>query len=83
MMMSKDKYLKVLNEIKEEYDAFYFENKYGTNTHDKQFALLDTLDGQYVHNALAWIRNEYDCYYKNELSNDSPFAYLEGVIYDQ
>jgi len=36
-MTSKEELLKALEEIKESYDAYYFENKYGTCTHQKQF----------------------------------------------
>ena len=37
--MSKE--LKALNDIKKYYDAFYIENKYGNNTHNEEFDLLE------------------------------------------
>lgn len=80
----ENKYLKALNEIKNEYDAIYFENKYGENTHSEQFKLLEELKdkGQFVPQALAWIKNEYDCFYMNKIIEvkDNPFYYLEQLI---
>lgn len=79
--------------IKNEYDAFEIRNKYqgGSNgelvfskkcSHYKQFVSVWNL----VHNdaracnAVWWIRDFYDCYYKDELDENSSFAYLEGLI---
>ena len=69
-----------INKLKNEYDAFYIENKYGSGTHKEEFELLSTLKGEYVRNALAWIKDCYDCYYKDELEDDNPFDYLESLL---
>lgn len=76
------KYEKALNEIKESYDAYYFMNKYGNGTtHQKQFDLLSTLKGDKVENAIAWIKNCYDCYYKKDFENEegTAFEYLRNI----
>lgn len=83
--MNKTEYLKLVDELENEYDAFYFENKYGDfesteNTHAKHFKALKQLNGEKVINALMWIHDCYDCYYKNELDENSPFNYLREVI---
>lgn len=82
--MSKKELLKALEKLKNEYDAFLMGNRYswddGENTHAKQFEILSKLDDDKVKNALAWIHDCYDCYYKDELDEDSAFAYLEMVI---
>ena len=70
-------YKEAINNLKNEYDAFYVENKYGSGTHKAEFELLSTLKGEKVHSALAWIKDCYDCYYKDELN---PFDYLESLI---
>lgn len=49
----------------------------------KEFELLAKLKGDKVPNALGWIKNCYDCYYKNENGPDSPFAYLRQVIEEE
>lgn len=75
-----------LNEIRESYDAFYFDNKYGEeSTHKEQFEKLRELlkDNELALRALNWISVNYDCYYKdeyNEGSNINPFYYLECEI---
>lgn len=74
-----NKYQRALEALKYEYDAFYFENKYGECTHSEEFKILSELNGELVPNALAWIRNCYDCYYHYELDEDSAFAYLEKI----
>ena len=73
-----NKYIKALETLKNEYDAFYFENKYGEGTHPKEFEILSELKGDFVPNAIGWIKNCYDCYYKEvlEINEDSAFAYL-------
>ncbi len=43
--MNKQELLKALDEIKESYDAFYFENKYGNCTHQEQFEKLAQVNG--------------------------------------
>lgn len=81
--MSKEELLKALDEIKESYDAYYFENKYGTNTHQKQFDLLEqNVKGDKMPNALSWIKNCYDCYYKDSFKDESgtPFEYIRNLI---
>lgn len=81
----KQEYLNAVDKLENEYDAFYFENKYGEGTHSKEFELLKNLEreGGKVLNALNWIRNCYDCYYKHENGEDSPFEYLRKVINDE
>ena len=79
----KQEYLNAVDKLENEYDAFYFENKYGGGTHSKEFELLKNLKGEKVLNALNWIRNCYDCYYKRENGEDSPFEYLRKVINDE
>lgn len=76
---------KALNEIMNEYDAFLINNKYGKeedNTHKEQFEILSQLKGERVEQALGWIKNCYDCYYKKDYENDeeSAFAYLKDRI---
>ena len=83
MSKRKEKLLKALDEIKESYDAFYIENKYGTNTHQKQFDLLEqNVKGDKMLNALGWIRNCYDCYYKDDFKDESgtAFEYIRNLI---
>lgn len=78
--MMKQEYLDAVDKLENEYDAFYVENKYGDGTHNKEFDLLSKLKGVKVPDALGWIKNCYDCYYKRENGPDSPFAYLRQVI---
>ncbi len=77
--MSKEE---ALNRIIDSYDAYYVENKYGKGTHEEEFELLSQLKGDKVSNAIAWIRDCYDCYYKEDYINDdsSAFAYLRSLI---
>lgn len=74
-----NKYQRAIEKLKNEYDAFYLENKYGKGTHPEEFATLSELEGELVPNAIGWIRNCYDCYYQHELDEDSAFAYLEKI----
>ena len=69
-----------INNLKNEYDAYYFGNKYGECTHQKEFDLLSTLKGEKVGQALAWIKDCYDCYYKDELEEGNAFDYLESLL---
>lgn len=69
-----------INNLKNEYDAYYFENKYGKCTHQEEFDLLSTLKGEKVEQALGWIKNCYDCYYKDELEDGNAFDYLESLL---
>lgn len=74
-------YKEAINKLKNEYDAYYFANKYGAGTtHKECFELLSDLKGDKVANALAWIKNCYDCYYKDELEKGNAFDYLESLI---
>lgn len=84
----KEEMLKKLNEIKDGYDAYYIENKYGEEgTHKEQFEKLREYlkDDEMSMIALNWISHRYDCYYKDDedynVENDSnPFYYLETKI---
>ena len=85
MAQNKEELLKLVDELENEYDAYFFTNKYGDldnkeNTHAKHFKELKQLNGEKVISALMWIRYCYDCYYKNELDENSPFNYLREVI---
>lgn len=78
--------LKAINSIMNKYDAYYFRNKYSdeSNTHKKEFELLI----KYFKNdkiglkAIKWIKDKYDCHYKNEFNNDrnSAFSYLKNKL---
>ena len=84
----KEEMLKKLDEIKDGYDAYYIENKYGEEgTHKEQFEKLREYlkDDEMSMRALNWISQCYDCYYKDDedynVENDSnPFYYLETKI---
>lgn len=69
----KQEYLEAVDKLENEYDAFYIGNKYGDGTHKKEFELLANLKGDKVPNALGWIKNCYDCYYKYER------GYFKGI----
>lgn len=72
--------LEALSRIKESYDAYYFMNKYGDDgTHKEEFAVLSPLMvSDLDKSALAWIKDCYDCYYKDELENHpNAFDHLE------
>lgn len=78
-----NKFYKALERIMDSYDAFYFENKYGDGTHKEEFDTLSQLEGEYVGNALLWIRHNYDCHYKYQFEDpeeNTPFNYLYMVI---
>lgn len=78
--------MKAINRILNYYDAYYFKNKYGEedNTHKKEFDLLKEYFKKDITalRAIDWIKNKYDCYYKNEFNNDknSAFAYLKSKV---
>ncbi len=81
--MNKEELLKALDEIKESYDAYYIENKYGTNTHQRQFDLLEqNVKGDLMQAALGWIKDCYDCYYKDDFKDESgsAFEYIRQQI---
>lgn len=82
-----EKYLNALEEILNNYDAFFINNKYGDmkeNTHKEQFELLISLfkDDELSMRAINWIKNCYDCYYKSEVENDdnTAFGHLKKEI---
>ncbi|WP_050636164.1 hypothetical protein [Candidatus Stoquefichus sp. SB1] len=85
--MNKEKLLKAVDDLKNEYDAFYMMNRCSwekdENTHAEEFEMLSNIQGDKVQNALAWIHDCYDCYYKDELGEDNAFAYLKMVIKDE
>lgn len=84
--MNKEELLKAVDELQNEYDAFMMMNRYSwkenENSHAKEFSMLLTLKGDKVDNAISWIHDCYDCYYKHEIEEDenNPFNYLRGVI---
>ena len=78
---------KALDEIKNNYDAFFFINQRDENntrnTHKEQFALLSKeLNIPHNTGALGWIRANYDCYYKDDFENeeDTAFGYIRNLI---
>ena len=75
--MNKEELLKSVNNLQNEYDAFLMKN-----SHAKEFEMLSKLKDTKVKNALAWIHDCYDCYYKDEIAKDkdNPFNYLREVI---
>jgi len=83
----KQNLLKALDEIKDGYDAFFIENKYDDNntknTHKEQFTLLSKeLNLSLDRGALAWIKCEYDCYYKGDYEDETgtAFEYVRNLI---
>lgn len=76
---------KDLLEIWENYDAYYFANKYGEGTtHKAQFERLsELLPDEVSSKALSWIKNCYDCYYKKEyedMNDSNAFWYLQNKL---
>lgn len=86
-MQEKEKILKAIDTLYNEYDAFYMLNTLGDiddNTHKEEFKMLSELKGERVDSALNWIRFCYDCYYKNEYTGEeTAFAYLRQAINQQ
>lgn len=85
----KEKLLKALDELLNEYDAYYFINRYvefesDKCTHHEQFMMLKDFvkDDELGNKALSWIRFAYDCYYKKEFlgNEDTAFSYLKELI---
>lgn len=86
----KEKLLKALDELLNEYDAYYFMNKHDDFesdkcTHHEQFMMLKDFvkDDELGNKALNWIRVAYDCYYKREKSwkqKNTAFSYLKELI---
>lgn len=83
-MATKEALLKALDEIKESYDAFYIENKYGeAKTHRKQFDMLAEVKGLSLEGgALCWVMYQYDCYYKHKFEDETgtAFEYIRNLI---
>lgn len=86
-MKTKEEYLKAVDELLDSYDAYYFINKYSElyeNTHGTQLSMLYELlkDDNMSMKALNWIKNAYDCYFKEEIKKeeDNAFNYLKKVI---
>lgn len=78
-----NKYQEALNSIISSYDAFFMCNRYGLeNTHKDEFEILSHLKGEYVENAIAWIKQNYDCYYATEYleQDDNAIIYLQKII---
>lgn len=86
-ILGTEEYLKAVDDLLDGYDAYYIINKYGEedkNTHSSQFKLLY----EYLKNdemavkALNWIKNNYDCWYKDVYEKDtrSPFYFIKIAI---
>lgn len=80
-------YLTAVDTLMNEYDAFYFQNKYSNFencTHPNEFTMLNDLlkDDLVSMKALGWIKNCYDCYNVNDYVNNtnSAFSYLKTKI---
>lgn len=83
--MDNKELIKAIDDLWNNYDAFLFNNKYGENTHKKQFKLLEEKfkKDEMSMKAIKWIKNCYDCYYKEDFNDDkSAFAYLKKQLED-
>lgn len=88
MSLNKKELLKAINKLQNSYDASFMGNWYSweeeKNSHANEFKILKDaeLNGEFVDNAIDWIHDRYDCYYKRmiEEDKDNPFNYLRGVI---
>lgn len=83
--MDNKELIKAIDDLWNNYDAFLFNNKYGENTHKKQFKLLAERfkQDEMSMKAIEWIKNRYDCYYKEDFNDDkSAFAYLKKQLED-
>lgn len=71
-----NKYQEALNEIRESYRAYTFDNMVGFkyNTHRKQFELLYSLNDADVSMALYRIIGKYDCYFKDEYEKEDEIS---------
>jgi hypothetical protein len=82
----KDKLIAAVKEIHFSYDAFFITNKYGSEggTHVEEFKLVKhNLVGDKCPNALAWIKDQWDCYYAEDSQLEdlnNPFGYLLDYI---
>lgn len=85
--MNKELLIEAIDDLWNNYDAFLFNNKYGENTHQKQFDLLN----KYFENdeislkAINWIKYSYDCYYKEDFKEElngckNAFSYLKSKL---
>lgn len=76
-------YEEALDKIKNSYDAFFIQNKYGDKgTHDEEFNLLASLPELSLDKgALCWIKYEYDCYYKDEYADEigTAFEFVRNI----
>lgn len=83
--MDNKELIKAIDDLWNNYDAFLFYNKYEENTHKKQFELLVERfkQDEMSMKAIEWIKNCYDCYYKEDFNDDrSAFAYLKKQLED-
>lgn len=83
--MDNKELIKAIDELYNNYDAFLIDNKYGENTHRKQFELLIERfkQDEMSMKAIEWIQHCYDCYYKEDFKDDkSAFAYLKKQLED-
>ncbi len=83
--MDNKELIKAIDDLWNNYDAFLFYNKYEENTHKKQFELLEERfkQDEMSMKAIEWIKNCYDCYFKEDFNDDkSAFAYLKKQLED-
>ena len=82
--MKKEEIIKAIDALMNEYDAFLFVNKYGENTHKKEFDLLIEYfkNDEIALKAINWIKYSYDYYYNDEYVEDenNAFAYLKNKV---
>ena len=81
MNYKKEDYINAIDDLLNEYDAYYFINKYSEleeNTHGTQLSMLFELlkDDELSMRALNWIKNAYDCYYKEEIKKEKVKAFI-------
>lgn len=71
-----NKYQKALNEIRESYRVYTFDNMVGFkyNTHKEQFELLYSLNDADVSMALYRIIDGYDSYFKDEYEKEDEIS---------
>lgn len=92
MDLDKEKIIKAINNLQDNYDAFFINNKYtsldnlGDNTHKQEFKLLfeKFKNDEMSMKAIKWIMNCYDCYYKDEFNDgNDAFSYLRNKITEE
>lgn len=92
--MSKlnEELIKAIDELHNNYDAFYIYNKYSStedlkdNTNQKEFELLlnKFKNDPMCMKAIKWIMNCYDCFYKNEFNDGKDaFSYLKNKLLEE